>query len=187
MKSRYFIIIFLSLLFVSCTHKQARVLIATNKGDIVVKLYNETQRHRDNFKKLAKTHTLDGTLFHRVIKGFMIQGGDPSSKGAAPGVLLGEDSVGEDLPAEFRYPEIYHKRGSLAAARESDDVNPERKSSGSQFYIVWGKSSHLNGKYTVFGEVESGLDVVEEIQNVETDSNDRPVQDVVVLEMKLKK
>lgn len=161
--------------------------MSTNKGDIVVRLYDETPIHRDNFKKLAKTQALDGTLFHRVIKGFMIQGGDPSSKGAAPGVLLGEDQVGEDLPAEIRYPEIFHKRGSLAAAREGDDVNPERKSSGSQFYIVWGKSSHLNGKYTVFGEVETGLDVVEEIQNVATDENDRPIEDVVLIEMKIQK
>ena len=185
--SRFIYILILSMLFVACSHKQTRVLLVTSEGDIIVKLYNETPIHRDNFKKLAKTHALDSTLFHRVIKDFMIQGGDPSSKGAEQGVLLGEDSVGEDLPAEFRYPEIFHKRGSLAAAREGDDVNPERKSSGSQFYIVWGKSSHLNGKYTVFGEVESGLNVVEAIQNVATDSNDRPIEDVVLYEMRVVK
>ena len=185
--SRFIYILILSMLFASCSHKQTRVLLVTSEGDIIVKLYNETPIHRDNFKKLAKTHALDSTLFHRVIKDFMIQGGDPSSKGAEQGVLLGEDSVGEDLPAEFRYPEIFHKRGSLAAAREGDDVNPERKSSGSQFYIVWGKSSHLNGKYTVFGEVESGLNVVEAIQNVATDSNDRPIEDVVLYEMRVVK
>lgn len=183
---RYIFVLFIIAFLTSCSHKPVKVLLATSKGDIVVKLYDETPIHRDNFKKLVKTHALDGTLFHRVIKDFMIQGGDPSSKGAKPGVLLGEDQVGEDLPAEIRYPEIFHKRGSLAAAREGDDINPEMKSSGSQFYIVWGKSSHLNGKYTVFGEVESGLDVVEEIQNVSTDENDRPLEDVVLLEMKLK-
>lgn len=159
----------------------------TTMGDISILLFPEAApKAVENFTELSRQGYYDGIIFHRVIKDFMIQGGDPSSKGAKPGVLLGEDQVGEDLPAEIRYPEIFHKRGSLAAAREGDDVNPERKSSGSQFYIVWGKSSHLNGKYTVFGEVESGLDVVEEIQNVSTDENDRPLEDVVLLEMKLK-
>ncbi len=198
------------------TLTEPQVMISTNKGDIVVKLYNETPIHRDNFLKLAETGALDSTLFHRVIKDFMIQGGDPDSRGAAPGVMLGEGEVGEPLPAEFRYPQLFHKRGVLAAAREGDSVNPERKSSSSQFYIVWGRvfetdslldaryeqtkrlgtapiadevretyrtiggTPHLDGIYTVFGEVVSGLDVVDIIQNVETDDNDRPIEDVVV-------
>ena len=214
------LLIFLASMLLSCagnkTLTEPQVMISTNKGDIVVKLYNETPIHRDNFLKLAETGALDSTLFHRVIKDFMIQGGDPDSRGAAPGVMLGEGEVGEPLPAEFRYPQLFHKRGVLAAAREGDDVNPERKSSSSQFYIVWGRvfetdslldaryeqtkrygtapiadevretyrtiggTPHLDGIYTVFGEVVSGLDVVDIIQNVETDDNDRPLEDVVV-------
>ena len=214
------LLIFLASILLSCagnkTLTEPQVMISTNKGDIVVKLYNETPIHRDNFLKLAETGALDSTLFHRVIKDFMIQGGDPDSRGAAPGVMLGEGEVGEPLPAEFRYPQLFHKRGVLAAAREGDSVNPERKSSSSQFYIVWGRvfetdslldaryeqtkrygtapiadevretyrtiggTPHLDGIYTVFGEVVSGLDVVDIIQNVETDDNDRPLEDVVV-------
>ena len=214
------LLVFLASILLSCagnkTLPEPQVMISTNKGDIVVKLYNETPIHRDNFLKLAETGALDSTLFHRVIKDFMIQGGDPDSRGAAPGVMLGEGEVGEPLPAEFRYPQLFHKRGVLAAAREGDSVNPERKSSSSQFYIVWGRvfetdslldaryeqtkrygtapiadevretyrtiggTPHLDGIYTVFGEVVSGLDVVDIIQNVETDDNDRPLEDVVV-------
>ena len=214
------LLVFLASILLSCagnkTLTEPQVMISTNKGDIVVKLYNETPIHRDNFLKLAETGALDSTLFHRVIKDFMIQGGDPDSRGAAPGVMLGEGEVGEPLPAEFRYPQLFHKRGILAAAREGDSVNPERKSSSSQFYIVWGRvfetdslldaryeqtkrlgtapiadevretyrtiggTPHLDGIYTVFGEVVSGLDVVDIIQNVETDDNDRPLEDVVV-------
>lgn len=214
------LLVFLASILLSCagnkTLTEPQVMISTNKGDIVVKLYNETPIHRDNFLKLAETGALDSTLFHRVIKDFMIQGGDPDSRGAAPGVMLGEGEVGEPLPAEFRYPQLFHKRGVLAAAREGDSVNPERKSSSSQFYIVWGRvfetdslldaryeqtkrlgtapiadevretyrtiggTPHLDGIYTVFGEVVSGLDVVDIIQNVETDDNDRPLEDVVV-------
>lgn len=214
------LLIYLASILLSCagnkTLTEPQVMISTNKGDIVVKLYNETPIHRDNFLKLAETGALDSTLFHRVIKDFMIQGGDPDSRGAAPGVMLGEGEVGEPLPAEFRYPQLFHKRGVLAAAREGDSVNPERKSSSSQFYIVWGRvfetdslldaryeqtkrlgtapiadevretyrtlggTPHLDGIYTVFGEVVSGLDVVDIIQNVETDDNDRPIEDVVV-------
>lgn len=207
----------------SIVQKEPQVVISTNKGDIVVKLYNQTPIHRDNFLKLAETGALDSTLFHRVIKDFMIQGGDPDSRGAAPGVMLGEGEVGEPLPAEFRYPELFHKRGVIAAAREGDSVNPERKSSSSQFYIVWGKvfetdslldaryeqtkrmgtapiadevretyrtlggTPHLDGIYTVFGEVVTGLEVVDAIQNVVTDENDRPIEDVVVTSIKVKK
>ena len=116
-----------------------QVQISTSFGDIVVKLYDETPAHRDNFLKLAREGMYDGTLFHRVIKGFMIQGGDPDSKNAAPGQQLGSGDVGYTLPAEFVYPTYYHKRGVLSAARQADQVNPERRSSGCQFYIVWGE------------------------------------------------
>lgn len=237
-----------------------QVQISTSYGDIVVKLYDETPAHRDNFLKLAREGMYDGTLFHRVIKGFMIQGGDPDSKNAAPGQQLGSGDVGYTLPAEFVYPTYYHKRGVLSAARQADQVNPERRSSGCQFYIVWGEvytpeqlqqfearqnqsrgqqifdelaqqhidsiramydrndqqglmalqnklvaetekrlktepgfhfteeqvkayttvggTPHLDSQYTVFGEVVSGLDVVEKIQQAATDSRDRPLEDI---------
>lgn len=116
-----------------------QVRISTNYGDIVVRLYDETPEHRDNFLKLAREGYYDGTLFHRVIKDFMIQGGDPDSKGAPAGKHLGVGGPEYTLPAEFVYPQYYHKRGVLSAARQGDQVNPERRSSGSQFYIVWGK------------------------------------------------
>ena len=116
-----------------------QVRISTNYGDIVVRLYDETPEHRDNFLKLAREGYYDGTLFHRVIKNFMIQGGDPDSKGAPAGKQLGSGGPEYTLPAEFVYPQYYHKRGVLSAARQGDQVNPERRSSGSQFYIVWGK------------------------------------------------
>ncbi|MGQ1787308.1 peptidylprolyl isomerase [Saccharicrinis sp. GN24d3] len=115
------------------------VLIKTNHGNIKLRLYNETPAHRDNFLKLAREGYLDSTLFHRVIKDFMIQGGDPDSKGAEAGMHLGEGGPGYTLPAEFVYPAIFHKKGALAAAREGDRTNPEKRSSGSQFYIVQGK------------------------------------------------
>lgn len=181
---KLFLFFLLCSLFISCSNKPARVMLKTDKGDIVVRLYDETPIHRDNFLKLAETGALNGTLFHRVIAEFMIQGGDPDSKGATPGMLLGEGEVGEQLPAEIR-ADIHHKRGSLAAAREGDYTNPEHKSSGSQFYIVWDNASHLDGAYTVFGEVESGLDVVDVIRNVATDENDRPLEDVVLIEMEI--
>lgn len=115
------------------------VRISTNYGDIVVRLYDETPEHRDNFLKLAREGYYDSTLFHRVIKDFMIQGGDPDSKGAPAGKRLGTGGPEYTIPAEFVYPQYYHKRGVLSAARQADQVNPERRSSGSQFYIVWGK------------------------------------------------
>ena len=117
-----------------------QVRISTNYGDIVVRLYDETPEHRDNFLKLAREGYFDGTLFHRVIKDFMIQGGDPDSKGAPAGKQLGSGGPGYTVPAEFVYPQYFHKRGVLSAARQADQVNPERRSSGSQFYIVWGKT-----------------------------------------------
>lgn len=116
-----------------------KVLIQTTMGNILVRLYDETPLHRDNFLKLAKEGTLNETLFHRVIKDFMIQGGDPDSKGAPAGKMLGTGGPGYTLPAEIVYPQCYHKRGALSAARLGDEVNPNKESSGSQFYIVWGK------------------------------------------------
>ncbi len=118
--------------------KEPIILLQTDYGDIKVKLYNETPIHRDNFLKLVKEGTLDSTLFHRVIKGFMIQGGDPSSKNAAPKAELGNGGPGYTLDAEIRYDK-FHKKGALAAARQGDNMNPKRESSGSQFYIVHGK------------------------------------------------
>lgn len=119
--------------------KQAKVLISTDFGDIKITLYNETPQHRDNFIKLVKQGMYDGTLFHRVIKDFMIQGGDPESKNAEPGVMLGEGNVGYTIPAEFN-KSLIHKKGVLAAAREGDAVNPNKESSGCQFYIVQGRT-----------------------------------------------
>lgn len=194
----------------------------TTAGVVEMVLYNETYRHRDNFVKLVKEHRFDSLLFHRVIKDFMIQGGDPMSKNAASGELLGEGDLGYRIEAEFM-PELhFHKRGALAAAREPDDVNPKKASSASQFYIVWGKvftpeqldefkrnyrkrnnreplmtkeqeivyttqggTPHLDGSYTVFGEVTDGLDVVEKIQNMSCDDNDRPKEDVRILGVEL--
>ena len=244
----------------SSTDNCTRVLISTTLGDIEIALYNQTPKHRDNFVKLASEGYFDGTLFHRVIKDFMIQGGDPDSKGAPAGKNLGTGGPDYTIPAEFVYPQLFHKRGALSAARTSDEVNPNRESSGSQFYIVWGKqykpgelkqmerqlamqqeqgvfnrlvaenrpkimdlrrkrdqaalqelqddliaqthaicaeqgtmrftdeqvkvyttlggTPFLDNQYTVFGEVEEGLDIVEQIQNVATGRNDRPVEDV---------
>ncbi len=198
------------------TRGTVRIKIQTTLGDIVVRLYDATPIHRDNFVKLVKEGDYDGTLFHRVIKDFMIQGGDPSSKGAPADKQLGNGGPDYTLEAEIRKG-IYHKRGALAAAREGDDSNPERRSSGSQFYIVWGRTfsprqieylsdkmmndhpetggltdvqqklystvggtPHLDGQYTVFGEVEEGLNVVEQIQNAATRPGDRPVDDIAV-------
>ena len=119
--------------------KTTRVLLETSMGEIEVALYNETPQHRDNFIKLVNDSTYNGVLFHRVIKDFMIQTGDPDSKTASADALLGSGGPGYDLPAEIVYPKLFHKRGALAAAREGDETNPERKSSGSQFYIVTGR------------------------------------------------
>ena len=117
-----------------------KVLIETTKGNITVMLYDETPMHRDNFIKLVESNFYDSILFHRVINNFMIQAGDPTSKNAAPDVLLGDADADYTIPAEFVYPKYFHKKGALAAARNSDDENPERRSSGSQFYIVQGRT-----------------------------------------------
>lgn len=238
------------------------VKISTPKGDIRVRLYDETPQHRDNFVKLVNEGFYNGTLFHRVIKGFMIQGGDPDSIGAPAGKMLGTGGPGYNVPAEIVYPQLFHKRGALAAARQSDEVNPERESSGSQFYLVYGKvytpqelkqmekqmsmqqeqaifnklvqqnraqilelrkarnqaglqelqdqliaetkkqmkelpapkftpeqqeayttiggTPFLDNQYTVFGEVESGMEVVAEIQQCATLSADRPKEDITM-------
>ncbi|MGY4383328.1 cyclophilin family peptidyl-prolyl cis-trans isomerase [Pedobacter sp. UYP24] len=185
-------------------HKYVR--IKTDLGECVVMLYNETPLHRDNFIKLTKKRIYDGVLFHRVIKSFMIQGGDPDSKNAKSGMPLGEGSLGYTIPAEFR-DSLFHKRGVIAAAR---DDNPEKASSSCQFYIVQGKvlddeklnvierdrlkskipewkrtvyktlggTPTLDGNYTVFGEVVIGYEMVENIAAVKTDTNDRPISNV---------
>jgi len=198
------------------------VAIHTTEGTIVLRLYDSTPLHRDNFLRLAKSHYYDSVLFHRVINGFMIQGGDPDSRRAAPGQPLGNGGPDYTIPAEIR-PTLFHKKGVLAAARTGDAVNPERKSSGSQFYIVQGRSfsdaqldsleisrlkgrkipeahraiyrtmggtPHLDQNYTVYGEVVSGLEVVDRIAAVATSTGpdrDRPVQDVRIIETRLVK
>ena len=243
--------------------KETLVKIETTAGDIKVKLYNETLKHRDNFIKLVKDGMYEGTLFHRVIKDFMIQAGDPDSKNAPKGKMLGAGDVGYTIPAEFVYPKFFHKKGALSAARQGDNVNPKKESSGCQFYIVTGKvyndstllsmesqmnenkinvifntlaqkhmkeiykmrkandedglydlqeklfaeaqemaakqpefhftpeqieayttvggTPHLDGEYTVFGEVVEGMDVVDKIQQVKTDRSDRPEEDVKII------
>lgn len=118
---------------------ETKVLIKTTEGDISIKLYNETPRHRDNFIKLVEEQYYDSTLFHRVIRDFMVQAGDPDSKTAGKGERLGSGGPDYTLPAEFVYPQYFHKYGALSAARQADQVNPQRRSSGSQFYIVTGK------------------------------------------------
>ena len=243
--------------------KETVLKIETSMGDIKVKLYNETPKHRDNFIKLAKDGTYNGTLFHRVIKDFMVQAGDPESKNAPKGKMLGSGDVGYTVPAEFVYPKYFHKKGALSAVRQGDEVNPKKESSGCQFYIVTGKvfndstllnmeqqknqnkvteafnalaqkhmkeiykmrkandqdglyalqdtlfiqaeaeaakqpdfhftpeqikayttvggTPHLDGEYTVFGEVVEGMDIVDKIQQVKTDRSDRPEEDVKII------
>ncbi|MBI1193223.1 MAG: peptidylprolyl isomerase [Bacteroidetes bacterium] len=182
------------------------VEITTDYGTMTAKLYNGTPKHRENFIKLASKGYYDDLLFHRVIAGFMIQGGDPDSRGAAPSVQLGQGGPEYKIPAEIR-PEYVHKKGALAAARMGDQINPERASSGSQFYIVQGTlhtpqslgpmeaqngytgaqketyfsvggTPQLDGGYTVFGEVIDGLDVIDKIAAVQTGAGDRPAKDV---------
>lgn len=192
------------------------VRVKTNKGECIIILYNQTPKHRDNFLKLAGEGFYNGTLFHRVIKEFMIQGGDPDSKTAKTGQTLGEGDLGYRVDAEFR-DSLFHKKGVLAAAR---DDNPEKASSASQFYIVQGKkwtdetldelrkkrmngreipssqrevykniggSPHLDLNYTVYGEVVKGLDMVDAIAAVKTASADRPAEDIAMEVSVLKK
>ena len=239
-----------------------KVLLHTTEGDITILLYGNTPRHTENFVKLVKSGHYDGLLFHRVINDFMIQGGDPSSKEAPKGKMLGDGDMPYEIEAEIDFPKHFHHRGAIAAARQGDAVNPKKKSSGSQFYIVTGRkfvagqldamdhkavmkkkqevfdrlsaeyrdsimsmrrnrdhagldalrdklaeeterltandstfftpeqrevymreggTPHLDGGYTVFGRVLSGMDVVDKIQKVETDGNDRPLEDVRII------
>ena len=158
--------------------------IITSMGVIKVKLYADTPKHRENFAKLALEKYYDGTLFHRVINGFMIQGGDPLTKDAANKPRFGTGGPDYTVPAEF-VPEHVHKKGALAAARRGDAVNPYKESSGSQFYLVQGDARFLDGEYTVFGETIEGLDVIDKIAAVQTDARDCPVQDVKIVTVKL--
>ena len=232
--------------------KETQVLMKTSLGNIKLKLYNETPKHRDNFIKLVEDGTYNGLLFHRVIKDFMVQGGDVTSKDAPMNKQLGAGDLGYTVPAEFVYPKYFHKKGALSAARTSDEVNPEKESSASQFYIVTGKVykdaeldqmekqkegrlkqaifarlqkensakikaayqsgdkaelaiirdtligktelgaekreayktiggvPFLDNEYTVYGEVVEGLDIVDAIQNVKTNRQDRPLENVVI-------
>ena len=194
------------------------VLLETSKGNIRVKLYNDTPIHRDNFLKLVRQGFYDGLLFHRVIPDFMIQAGDSASRHAKEGVLLGDSPEPYTLPAEIHFPTHFHRRGALAAAREGDEKNPQRASSYSQFYIVtgsiftddgldvmqerldstthntikltpkikevyrtFGGAPHLDGQYTVFGEVVEGFDVTYLIQWASRDENNRPFDDIRII------
>ena len=208
MKSKFIIIMIILFSAISTLSSQSvKIVIHTEYGDIQAILYDKTPLHRDNFVKLIKSRYYDSLLFHRVIADFMIQGGDPMSRNAKPGQMLG--SGGPDYTIPFEYvPEYYHKRGALAAARMPDNINPKKESSGSQFYIVQGRkftmdelnileqrgfklteeqkqiystiggSPHLDGQYTVFGEVVSGMEVIDKIASLPTDRNNRPLQDV---------
>jgi len=201
------------LLLVAFTFKESKkievIKIKTNLGDILVYLYDQTPQHQANFLKLAENGFFNGTTFHRVIPGFMIQGGDPDSKDTTK-KMLGSGGPGYTIPAEFN-ANIIHKYGALAGAREGDQVNPKKESSGSQFYIVTGKkysnadmdnmekrtgkkwnedqrkiyaqvggTPFLDWGYTVFGEVITGMDVVEKIAQQPRDANDRPLKNVTM-------
>jgi peptidylprolyl isomerase len=259
----YTLLLFFCSMSTETNAKSNIVLIETSLGNIKIRLYDETPQHRENFLKLVEQHYYDSLIFHRVIKGFMIQGGDPESKNAPAGKSLGSGGPNYTIPAEIVYPQLFHKRGALSAARTGDQMNPQKASSGSQFYIVWGDvysevqlagmedqkkqqamqayfqslavqhmdsiqkmqsrndttglnklqtelitltetefknnptkggftaeqkkvystvggTPHLDGEYTVFGEVIEGLDVVGKIQAVETGAQDRPVKDIVM-------
>jgi len=269
----YLVLAFAVMLSTSCVAQKKSdttiVCLETSYGKVSLKLYPETSKHRENFIKLVEKGFYDGLLFHRVIAGFMVQGGDPQSKTAKSGEMLGSGDMGYTIPAEFVYPRYYHKRGALAAAREGDNVNPLKASSGCQFYIVQGKTyspneldglernnkkklerkivqkltdlkqaelnkyraehnfaklnelqnsiqkeaklklktdttykftqkqrddyetiggaPHLDGDYTVFGEVVEGMDVIDKISAVEKDENDRPLADVKIIKAEIVK
>ena len=211
------LVLFSLVFFISCSSSKnisgefygKQIKLTTDSGIIFLRLYNKTPLHRDNFIKLVKQHYFDNLLFHRVIKNFMIQGGDPNSKFAKPAIKLGNGGLGYTIPPEFDST-LFHKKGVLAAAREGDNLNPKKASSASQFYIVQGKiftdegldsvekfrlkrkmpiehrqvyktiggTPHLDMNYTVFGEVKSGLEVVDKIANAARDSNNRPLHDI---------
>lgn len=151
-----------------------KFIIKTSMGDIAISLYDDTPLHRDNFAKLVKEGYFDGIRFHRVIEGFMIQTGDPLSRHDEKRMLHGTGGPDYRVPAEIRHP---NKKGTLAAAR---DNNPQKASSGSQFYINQADNAFLDGQYTVFGVVESGIEVVDQIAGVETDMRDNPVKPVTI-------
>ncbi len=215
---KYHFTILLSFLFFTAIAKKPKhqyVRISTSYGECIIRLYNETPLHRDNFVKLTKEGVYNGTLFHRVIKNFMIQGGDPDSKNATADQQLGEGDVGYTIPAEFN-DSLFHKKGVLAAAR---DNNPLKASSGCQFYLVQGKvftdqqldslenrrlkfklpashreayktiggTPHLDRNYTVYGEVIQGIEMIDKIAVVETGKGDRPIADVSMTVSLLKK
>ena len=159
--------------------------IITSKGTMRVKLYSKTPKHRDNFVKLVKENYYDGIRFHRVIEGFMIQAGDPYSRDTAKIDLWGQGGPDYTVPAEF-VNEYWHKKGAIAAARRGDMANPTKASSGSQFYIVHDENAclHLDGQYSIFGEVIEGLEVIDRIATVDVDRYDRPYEDVFIKEIK---
>jgi len=159
--------------------------ISTSMGDITVKLYKETPLHRDNFVKLARSGYYDGMLFHRVIKDFMIQGGDPFTKQEGKEAQYGTGGPNYTIPAEIVAGKT-HKKGALAAARRGDNVNPEKASSGSQFYLVQSEEGckHLDGQYTIFGETISGLDVIDKIASVATNNRNLPLEPVKIISVK---
>ena len=204
-----FILSFIVLTAFARPPKNQYIRIKTNYGQCIIRLYNQTPKHRDNFIKLTKSGYFNGVLFHRIIQNFMIQGGDPDSRNAKPGVELGNGGPKYTIDAEFN-DSLFHKRGVLAAAREGDDVNPKKASAGSQFYIVEGKrytdsmmnklettrlkgyhipesqravyrsiggTPQLDHGYTVFGEVVTGLDVIDRIAALPKDKRDRPLKD----------
>jgi cyclophilin family peptidyl-prolyl cis-trans isomerase len=216
-KIKIYRLLYITLLFIATvSYSQGQIpdsgqliRIETDLGDMMIRLYDQTPGHRDNMIKLITEGFYDGQLFHRVIKDFMVQGGDPHSVNADRGQRLGTGGPGYTIPAEFN-ESLIHKKGALAAARLGDRMNPEKASSGSQFYIVQGRvytvdmlkmlekdratpfspeaiiayttlggTPHLDGAYTVFGEVVEGLDVVDRIASSKTDSNNRPLEDVV--------
>ena len=156
--------------------------MVTSHGTMKLKLYAKTPKHRENFSKLVAEKYYDGMRFHRVIEGFMIQGGDPYSRDTAQIDLWGQGGPGYTVPAEF-VNEYWHKKGAIAAARKGDMANPKKASSGSQFYIVHDENAclHLDGQYTIFGEVTEGLDVIDRIATVATDRYDRPYEDVMII------
>ena len=166
------------------TEKEVVMVVETTMGTVEFKLYNETPLHRDNFIRLAEEHYFDSLLFHRVIDDFVIQGGDPNSKYAKPGEMLGDGEPDYRVPAEIRVDQgITCVKGSILAAREGDDVNPQRESCASQYCFMMRPCPHLDGAYTVFGEVTEGMEVLEAIQKVETDEYDRPLEDVRMLKV----
>ena len=156
--------------------------IKTTDGTMTVRLYADTPLHRDNFVKLARSGFYDGLLFHRIIKGFMIQGGDPLTRDSTKVAQFGTGGPGYTIPAEIKEGKT-HKKGALAAARRGDQVNPAKESSGSQFYIVQDETGckHLDGEYTIFGEVVDGLNVIDKIASERTDLRDRPIRKVQII------